>query len=80
MLCMLYMYIPVVLLPVGTHGSGRPDATPHALLIEYTDGFRGAVLRVGDDNARWNLACTVRGELRSTRVVVGERSSTVALN
>eukprot|EP01052_Picozoa_sp_SAG31_P001217 SAG31_NODE_41_length_31342_cov_8.029286_7_plen_248_part_00 len=58
-------------LPVGTHSSGKPDATPHALLVEYTDGFRGTVLRVGDDNARWNFACTVKGRIRSTRIVVG---------
>lgn len=58
-------------LPVGTHTSGKPDATPHAVLLDYEDGFRGTVLRIGDDNARWNFACTVRGEVRSTRVVVG---------
>lgn len=49
------------------------DSTPHALLIDYADGLRGTVLRIGDDNARWNFACRIAGEPepRSTRVVVG---------
>ena len=49
------------------------DAPPHALLLDFADGLRGTVLRVGDDNARWNFACQVAGESepRATRVVVG---------
>jgi hypothetical protein len=47
---------------------------PHALLIEYRDGLKAAVLRVGDDNARWNAAFRVGGgggTVRACRCLVG---------
>jgi hypothetical protein len=39
----------------------RPSA-PHALAIEYEDGFRAAVLKVGSSGNRWNFACRLKGE------------------
>ena len=50
------------------------DATPHALLIDYADGLRGTVLRIGDDNARWNFACRV---VPSETHIRGENDETV---
>lgn len=34
----------------------------HAILIEYADGLRGTVLKVGDSSVRWNLACRLAAE------------------
>jgi hypothetical protein len=46
---------------------------PHEVLIDYQDGFRAAMLKVGDDTIRWNLACRLAGESkpRATRYYVG---------
>ncbi|MBM3802128.1 MAG: hypothetical protein FJW26_07420 [Acidimicrobiia bacterium] len=46
---------------------------PHAILIEYKDGFRASTLRIGDDSIRWNFACRLQGETkpRATRCYVG---------
>lgn len=50
--------------------SGDP---PHAILIDYTDGLRGTILRVGTDHTRWNFACRIAGraEPLATRFHVG---------
>ena len=59
------------------------DATPHALLIDYADGLRGTVLRIGDDNARWNFACRVVPSETHTRrdndETVGAENETAGL-
>ena len=49
------------------------EPEPHGILMEYKDGFRAAVLRIGDDSIRWNFACHLQGEtkLRATRYYVG---------
>lgn len=62
-----------VLQPASSVDHVGRDDTLHALLIDYADGLRGTVMRIGDDNARWNFACRIAGESapRSTRVVVG---------
>lgn len=55
-------------------GPGRPTLSelvrsapfnavpPHGLLVEYRDGFRATVLKVGSTGVRWNFACQVAGE------------------
>jgi hypothetical protein len=55
-------------------GSGQPTlrelvSTPphnsqplHGILIDYCDGFRAAMLRVGSSGTRWNLAVQLSGE------------------
>jgi hypothetical protein len=39
----------------------RPDG-PHAIAIEYVDGMRATVLKIGSSSDRWNFACRLRGE------------------
>jgi hypothetical protein len=34
----------------------------HGFLLEYKDGLKGVVLKVGDNGIRWNFACQVEGE------------------
>jgi hypothetical protein len=41
----------------------RPDG-PHAIAIEYLDGTRATVLKVGSSADRWNFACRLRGETK----------------
>ena len=42
--------------------SGHENSKPHAILVEYRDGLKAAVLKVGSDSNRWNFACRVAGE------------------
>ncbi|HAB10317.1 MAG TPA: hypothetical protein DCE47_01355, partial [Planctomycetaceae bacterium] len=42
--------------------SGHENSKPHAILVEYRDGLKAAVLKVGNDSNRWNFACRVAGE------------------
>jgi len=44
--------------------AGHENTTPHAILVEYRDGLKAAVLKVGSDSNRWNFACRVEGERR----------------
>lgn len=44
--------------------SGHEGTVPHAILIEYRDGLKAAVLKVGSDSNRWNFACRLAGETR----------------
>ena len=48
-------------------------AEPHGLLIEYRDGFRATMLKVGASSVRWNVACRLAGEERprATRFYTG---------
>ena len=48
-------------------------ASQHGILVHYNDGFKGVVLKLGDDGIRWNFACQVEGEKepRATRFHVG---------
>ncbi len=53
-----------------------PDGSaqkPHAILLRYADGLNVAMVRLGDDNLRWNFACQLKGEAqpRATRYYVG---------
>ncbi len=34
---------------------------PHGILLEYKDGFRATVLRIGENGTRWNFAYQKRG-------------------
>jgi len=46
---------------------------PHGILIEYRDGFRATVLRVGKSGVRWNFAYQQHGnpQLQATRFYAG---------
>lgn len=39
-----------------------PKYDPHGILLEYRDGFRATVLKVGSSSTRWNFACRLKGE------------------
>ncbi|MBS0210765.1 MAG: hypothetical protein JSS27_17625 [Planctomycetes bacterium] len=47
-------------------GDGQPGCEDqridHAMLINYADGLRGAVIKVGSSSSRWDFACQLRGE------------------
>lgn len=53
-------------------GGGGPRPA-HAILIEYRDGLRATVLRIGASSTRWNFACRLAGETepRATSFYVG---------
>lgn len=38
------------------------EAVPHGILLEYKDGFRATMLKIGTNGVRWNFACQVKGE------------------
>ncbi len=42
--------------------AGHENAKPHAILLEYRDGLKATVLKVGNNANRWNFACQVEGE------------------
>jgi hypothetical protein len=46
---------------------------PHGILLDYSDGLRAIVLRIGSSGTRWNFACRIEGEAspRATRFHVG---------
>jgi len=47
----------------GTQPPENPLAElDHGFLIDYRDGTRGVVLKVGDNGIRWNFACQIKGE------------------
>lgn len=52
---------------------GEDPAEPHGLLINYKDGLKATVLKLGFSNARWNFACRIQGtnEIKATRFFVG---------
>lgn len=39
-----------------------PNFVPHGILLEYRDGFKATVLKVGNSGIRWNFACKLKGE------------------
>ncbi|MEX0727369.1 MAG: hypothetical protein WD065_13930 [Planctomycetaceae bacterium] len=43
-------------------GELSPAAEPYALLLDYADGFKAAVLRIGSNGNRWNAAFKLKGE------------------
>ena len=40
---------------------GETEITPHAIVLEYLDGFKATVLRAGRSDVRWNFACRLKG-------------------
>ena len=36
--------------------------TPHAIVLEYVDGFKATILRAGRSSTRWNFACRLKGK------------------
>src|SRR5690606_28547206 len=52
---------------------GRGRVEPHAILVEYRDGTRGTMLKVGSSGIRWNFACRLKGDpqSRATSFYVG---------
>ncbi|MDA0832602.1 MAG: hypothetical protein O2955_16045 [Planctomycetota bacterium] len=50
--------------PVDGDRSGElsPAAEPYALLLDYADGLKASVLRVGANANRWNAAFQLKGE------------------
>jgi hypothetical protein len=44
--------------------AGERPAQPHAILIEYRDGFKATVLKIGYSATRWNFACKLAGDKR----------------
>ena len=57
----------------GGSGWRTLQPEPYGILVEYKDGFRGAVLRIGEEGGRWNFACRLEGETRprAARYYVG---------
>ncbi len=51
----------------------EPEVTPHCLLLQYKDGFRAAVLKIGHSSQRWNFACRLkrRPAVHATSFYVG---------
>jgi hypothetical protein len=49
------------------------DAAPHGVLLEYKDGLKGLLLRIGNSATRWSFACRIQGEpaSRATSFYVG---------
>jgi len=52
---------------------GEGPVEPHGVLLEYRDGFRAAVLKIGGSGTRWNFACRLKDEpkVRATAFYVG---------
>ncbi|MCB1233051.1 MAG: hypothetical protein KDN19_22590 [Verrucomicrobiae bacterium] len=49
------------------------ETPPHGFLLNYRDGLRAIVLKIGSSDIRWNFACRIDGEPQSlaTRFHVG---------
>lgn len=49
------------------------ETPPHAILMDYNDGFRAAMVRIGNDSIRWNFACRLKDDPvpKATRMFVG---------
>jgi hypothetical protein len=41
---------------------GESPAPPHGILLNYRDGFRAIVLKIGSSSTRWNFACRLKGD------------------
>lgn len=46
---------------------------PHGILLEYKDGLKATVLKIGNSGTRWNFACRLEDdpEIRATSFYVG---------
>lgn len=41
---------------------GQSPTPPHLIAMQYRDGLKAAVLKVGNSARRWNFACRIKGE------------------
>lgn len=48
----------------GRDSAGKPVAM-HGIQLQYADGLRAMVLKVGSSGIRWNFACRLKGEAES---------------
>lgn len=50
--------------PSAPSVGGKPPRPtgPHAIVVQYKDGLRATVLKVGSSADRWNFACRVKGQ------------------
>ena len=53
--------------------AGEEPYQPHCIIVNYTDGLRATVLKIGRDSTRWNFACRLKGDpaIRATSFYVG---------
>jgi hypothetical protein len=53
--------------------AGEPPTKPHGILLNYRDGFRAIVLKIGASSTRWNFACRLKGDpnLKALHYYVG---------
>lgn len=56
-----------------TRFEGEEESDPHAILIQYTDGTRATILRLGKSATRWNFGCRLKGsnDIHATHFYVG---------
>ena len=49
------------------------EEPPHGILLQYNDGLRAIVLKIGKSSTRWNFACRLKDEkrLRATSFYTG---------
>jgi hypothetical protein len=49
------------------------ESPPHGILVEYKDGLKAAVIRVGTSSTRWDVACRLKGQnqILATQYYVG---------
>jgi hypothetical protein len=52
---------------------GNEQAEPHVVLLTYKDGLKAAILKLGKNSNRWNVALKLKGETepRRTRIFNG---------
>jgi hypothetical protein len=43
---------------------GQEEADPHAILIQYKDGLKATILKLGRNSNRWNVALKLKGEAK----------------
>lgn len=56
-----------------TEFEGEPESEPHAILLDYIDGAKATVLRLGKSATRWNFACRMKAsdDIHATHFYVG---------
>lgn len=49
------------------------ETPPHGILVDYKDGLKAAVIKVGSSSTRWNVACRLKGrdEVLAAQFYVG---------
>ncbi len=54
----------------------KPDwknINPHGIILDYKDGFRTSMIKIGSDAMRWNFACRLNGDpkIHASHLYVG---------